>query len=138
MNGELFSILAIHAEWFTQRFGAATAASCVFPYGSPAPCDPLRPTTTIKTAWNTLRREAGVSCRIHDLRHTAITKLAEAGVSENMLLSIAGHMSRAMLERYSHIRLASKREAMNSLTEASFSESVPANSTALAMPAKFV
>ena len=31
------------------------------------------------------------------------------------MLAIMGHMSRAMLERYSHIRMAAKREAVKSL-----------------------
>ena len=62
-----------------------------------------------------IRKDAGVSCRLHDLRHTAITKLAEAGVPESTMLSLVGHMSRAMLERYSHIRMAAKREAVESL-----------------------
>lgn len=118
MNGELLSVLAAHAEWFTTRFGEATDDWYLFPYGKPTPSDPSRPTTTIKTAWNTLRREAGVRCRLHDLRHTAITKLAEAGISESTMLALAGHMSRTMLERYSHIRLKAKRLAMESLTTA--------------------
>ena len=32
------------------------------------------------------------------------------------MLALAGHMSRAMLERYSHIRMAAKREAVQSLS----------------------
>jgi hypothetical protein len=31
------------------------------------------------------------------------------------VLALAGHLSRAMLERYSHIRMAAKREAVESL-----------------------
>jgi integrase len=63
-----------------------------------------------------LREKAGVSCRLHDLRHTAATKMAEAGIPESTMLSLMGHMSRAMLERYSHIRMAAKREAVESLS----------------------
>ena len=32
------------------------------------------------------------------------------------MLALLGHMSRAMLERYSHIRMAAKREAVEALT----------------------
>ena len=35
--------------------------------------------------------------------------MAEAGTPESTMLAIMGHMSRAMLERYSHIRMAAKR-----------------------------
>ena len=59
-----------------------------------------------------VRENAGVSCRLHDLRHTFCTRLAEAGVPESTMLALMGHMSRSMLERYSHIRMAAKREAV--------------------------
>jgi hypothetical protein len=39
----------------------------------------------------------------------------EAGVPESTMLALMGHMSRAMLERYSHIRMAAKRTAVDAL-----------------------
>ena len=47
--------------------------------------------------------------RFHDLRHQAITEMAEAGASDATLMAVAGHMSRRMLEHYSHVRMAAKR-----------------------------
>jgi hypothetical protein len=41
--------------------------------------------------------------------------MAEAGVPESTMLALMGHMSRAMLERYSHIRMAAKRDAVEAL-----------------------
>jgi hypothetical protein len=41
--------------------------------------------------------------------------MAEAGTPESTMLALMGHMSRAMLERYSHIRLAAKRDAVEAL-----------------------
>jgi hypothetical protein len=41
--------------------------------------------------------------------------MAEAGIPESTMLALMGHMSRAMLERYSHIRMAAKRIAVESL-----------------------
>jgi integrase len=116
MNGELHELLTAHAKWFTQYFGEAHETFCLFPWGSPLPSDPKRPTTTIKKAWGNLRKKANVDCRIHDLRHTVATKLAEAGTPESTMQALLGHMSRAMLERYSHIRLAAKRVAVEALT----------------------
>jgi Phage integrase family len=49
--------------------------------------------------------------RFHDLRHHAITELAEGQASEQTIRSIAGHVSQKMLEHYSHIRLDAKRTA---------------------------
>jgi integrase len=116
MGAELRAILADHRGWFVARFGEPAPDHYLFPYGKSWPQDPARPTTTFKTAWGRLRAEAGVSCRIHDLRHTAATKLAEGGVSESTMLALMGHMSRAMIERYSHIRMAAKREAVETLS----------------------
>ena len=58
------------------------------------------------------RRAARVSCRLHDLRHSFCTKLAEPGVPESTMLDMMGHMSAAMLRRYSHIRAKARREAI--------------------------
>lgn len=41
--------------------------------------------------------------------------MAEAGVPESTMLALMGHISRQMLERYSHIRMKAKREAGKSL-----------------------
>jgi integrase len=115
MNEDLFNLLTEHAVWFSEKFGKPAPGHYLFPFGSPAPSDPTRPTTTLKTVWGTIREEAKVECRLHDLRHTAATKMAEAGTPETTMLALMGHMSRAMLERYSHIRMAAKRTAVESL-----------------------
>lgn len=53
--------------------------------------------------------------RFHDLRHQAITEMAETGASDATLMAVAGHMSRRMLEHYSHVRMAAKRSALDKL-----------------------
>ena len=53
--------------------------------------------------------------RFHDLRHHCITKLAEAGVPEQSLMAIAGHVNKAMLEHYSPIRMQAKKDAVQAL-----------------------
>jgi integrase len=58
-----------------------------------------------------LRASPGL--RFHDLRHTVITELAEMGVADHVLESISGHLSRRMLEHYSHIRIEAKRQALD-------------------------
>jgi integrase len=68
------------------------------------PSDPTRPNGDVTTARDAMRKRAKIRCRLHDLRHTAATKMAQAGVPESTMLALMGHMSRAMLERYSHIR----------------------------------
>jgi integrase len=53
--------------------------------------------------------------RFHDLRHQAITEMAETGASDATLMAVSGHMSRRMLEHYSHVRMAAKRTALDKL-----------------------
>jgi Phage integrase family len=54
--------------------------------------------------------------RFHDLRHHAITELAESQASDQTIMAIAGHVSQKMLAHYSHIRLEAKRLALDALT----------------------
>jgi integrase len=64
------------------------------------------------TAWRALRDAGGLpALRFHDLRHTVVTRLVEAGEPDHVVESIMGHLSRRMLEHYSHIRLAAKEAA---------------------------
>jgi integrase len=78
--------------------------------------DPTRHVKSWRTAWRTLTRKAGLpGFRFHDLRHCAITQLAENGTSDSTIMAIAGHVSRRMLERYSHVRMEAKRNAMETL-----------------------
>ena len=44
-----------------------------------------------------------------DNRHTLVTEFTESGAADEVIMSIAGHVSRAMLSRYSHVRMEAKR-----------------------------
>jgi integrase len=119
-NSDLRQVIEQHRRWYVRKIGEPKAEWYVFPGRqgkgtNPRPLDHTRPVGDITSAWDTLRERCDVHCRLHDLRHTAATKMAEDGVPESTILALMGHMSRAMLERYSHIRLAAKREAVKSL-----------------------
>jgi integrase len=116
INDEFGDVLATHRAWFVKHFGETSADHYLFPWGKPVPSDPMRHATDITWGWDELRKSSKVSCRLHDLRHTFATSLAENGASESTMLALMGHMSRAMLERYSHIRMAAKREAVAGVT----------------------
>lgn len=81
--------------------------------------DPTQPPSrwAWRTAWRKLTKKAGLEgLRPHDRRHHAITKLAESPqASEQTIMSIAGHVSREMLEHYSHVRQEAKRKAVAEL-----------------------
>ncbi len=77
--------------------------------------DPTRAQTHYYRAFREIQAAAGVHFHPYCLRHTAITKMLEAGVPEETVIAMAGHVSRAMLRRYSHIRLEAKRQAAETL-----------------------
>ena len=117
----------------------------MFAFGTPLPKDPTRPITSFKTAWIKVRKKARVKGRWHDNRHTLVTELSESGAGDEVIMSIAGHVSRAMLSRYSHVRMEAKRRALDEIAtrqlaadqkrnkEAERREQVPAASRAQAV-----
>ena len=79
--------------------------------------DPKKPMSTWRTAWRRITKEAGLpGLRFHDLRHHAITELAESLTSDAVTKSIAGHVSQRMLDHYSHVRIEAKRKALDALS----------------------
>ncbi|EPS2280435.1 tyrosine-type recombinase/integrase, partial [Pseudomonas aeruginosa] len=42
--------------------------------------------------------------RFHDLRHEAVSRLVEGGLSDQEVSAISGHKSMQMLKRYTHLR----------------------------------
>jgi hypothetical protein len=121
----------------------------IFPACENGRIDPSRPQGTWRTAWRHLTRSIecpacgllqnpGIHCqndecrteirdvrsplaglRFHDLRHHAITELAESQTSDQTVMAIAGHVSPRMLAHYSHVRLAAKRTALELLSKKS-------------------
>jgi Phage integrase family len=117
LNTSLAECMSEYAEWYREKFGKPEPEWYVFPFGKPSPCDPTRPVTTLKTAWNNVRKNAKVVGRWHDNRHTLITDLAESGAGDQTIMDIAGHVSKQMLKHYSHIRMQAKRAALEGLVK---------------------
>jgi integrase len=89
----------------------------VFPACENGRFNPTTPQKSWRSAWRSLRKAAGIpALRFHDLRHHAITELAESQASEATIMAISGHVSRQMLEHYSHVRLDLKRKALEGLS----------------------
>ena len=60
--------------------------------------------------------EEGRATRVSVPRSATLrNQLAENGTSDSTIMAIAGHVSRRMLERYSHVRMEAKRTAMEAL-----------------------
>ena len=54
--------------------------------------------------------------QFHDTRHQAITELAESKARDGTIMEIAGHVSKKMLQHYSHVRRAARRTALDALS----------------------
>ena len=99
-----------------QALGCSSASHYLMPFRvSPNLWDPAQPMSNsgIKRLWNEVRKAADVPwLRIHDLRHTAITRMAEAGVPIPVILSMAGHISVRMQQHYTSVSEFAKRCAV--------------------------
>lgn len=73
-------------------------------FGEPGRDEVRRPYNFNKV-WLDIKRAAGCSdFRFHDLRHEAVSRLVEAGLSDQEVAAISGHKSMQMLKRYTHLR----------------------------------
>jgi integrase len=117
-DSELEDALVQYRVWYEEKFGVIQDDWFLFAFGRPMPWDPARHVTTMKTAWNNIRKNAKVKGRWHDNRHTLITELAESGAGDETIMQIAGHVSRQMLRHYSHIRMEAKRTALDAALDA--------------------
>jgi integrase len=116
LNADVLAALVAHSKWYLKKFGETRPEWYVFPFGKPQPTDPTRPATSFKTVWAAIKKEAGVTGRWHDNRHTFITDLAEScEASDETIRDMAGHVSERMLKHYSHIRMEAKRRAVDAL-----------------------
>lgn len=121
MSAKLKAVLQVYIAWYVERLGPLRPDWYVFPLCNRiAPVDPLKPVTSLKTAWKSVLTAAKVKCRLHDLRHSFCTKLGESGVPESTMLDLMGHVSAAMLRRYSHIRAHARREAIDAIESKQF------------------
>lgn len=60
---------------------------------------------SFNSQWRQVRQRAGLNdLHFHDLRHEAVSRLVEAGLSDQEVAAISGHKSMQMLKRYTHLR----------------------------------
>jgi integrase len=55
--------------------------------------------------WSIIKRKLGlVDFRFHDMRHEAVSRFVESGLSDQEVAAISGHKSMQMVKRYTHLR----------------------------------
>ncbi len=83
--------------------------SLVFTFGD-------KPIHSVKTAWKTAIRRAGIRyIQFHYLRHTFNTRLLELSVTREVRMALLGHTFGDTHESYEHVELPLKREAIRKL-----------------------
>jgi integrase len=115
LNGDAFMGFQLLNERAV-KLKLADPASFVFLACENSHFDATKPQKSWRTAWRALTQAAGLKgLRFHDLKHQCVTELAENGAPETTIMALAGHVSRRMMEHYSHIRMEAKRKAVDSL-----------------------
>ncbi|WP_299126797.1 site-specific integrase [uncultured Alcanivorax sp.] len=67
--------------------------------------------------WLKAKGSAGLKeLHFHDLRHEAVSRLVEGGLSDQQVAAISGHKSMQMLKRYTHLRAEDLVDELDSIT----------------------
>jgi integrase len=122
-----------HYVFPAERYGAAGDVFCAKAYD----VDPSKPIGSIKEAWEAAKLRAGriltgktedtdpkakiapLVCRFHDLRHTAVSRMLNAGIPIAKVAKIAGWSPATMVRmaaRYGHFSLNDLRGAVESIS----------------------
>jgi len=89
------------------------------PYVVPNP-KTLKPFQSIFNSWNQARRKADLlDVRVHDLRHSAASNMANSGQSLYVIGKVLGHAQAKTTERYAHLSGDTLRNAVNAASQAS-------------------
>ena len=74
----------------------------------------------VRLAWERLRKRAGLpGLRFHDLRHEAVSRFFEAGLSIPEVALMSGHRDTRMLMRYTHLRPEALAEKLAKVAQVS-------------------
>jgi integrase len=77
-----------------------------------------KPRTDVKTDFRSACEDAGLKdFRFHDLRHTAATRLGDAGVDTRRIMAILGHRCMQTSARYTHATDDGLRRAIETLAQ---------------------
>ncbi len=74
-------------------------------FGEPGRDGKTRRPYAFNKIFGKIKQEIGMAdLHFHDLRHEAVSRLVEAGLSDQKVAAISGHKTMQMLKRYTHLR----------------------------------
>jgi integrase len=100
-----------HFVFPTERYGGAGDEFAPKAYNT----DPSEPTGSNKVAWKEAKKRAGIEVRFHDLRHTAVSRMLNAGIPIPKVAKIVGWSTSTMVKmakKYGHFSLDDLRGAV--------------------------
>ena len=78
----------------------------------------------INTGWKKARKKAGISVRVHDLRHTFAGRLRAAGANLGQIKDLLGHANQDITAHYSSAQVLDLYEVVNKICHCE-KESIP-------------
>jgi len=101
-----------------RKIGASQPWHYLFPRRVALHYDPTRHIGDLAPWWRDIRAASGLhGFQPSHLRHTAITRMAEAGTPIPVIMSMAGHVTRKMCEHYTWISEHAKRQAIKAVAD---------------------
>ena len=98
--------LQVLSDRLDQMGGAPISEDTVFPIS----------TNALRLAWERAKKRAGITgLRFHDLRHEAISRFFEMGLSVPEVALISGHKDVRMLFRYTHLKPENIAKKLNGM-----------------------
>lgn len=81
------------------------------------PVNPDKPQDDNRFYWEQVKEDTGIEVRFHDLRHTAVTNMLEAGMPDYAVRKICGVSEVTMRRIYAHIKAKSNDEFRQLFTD---------------------
>ena len=108
LEGELWNIIA--RQWTSREYKNSDETIGIFAHVFHRKGEPIG---DIRKSWKPACEEANAIGKLfHDLRRTAVRNMVRAGVPERVAMSISGHKTRAIFDRYNIVSEDDLRNAM--------------------------